>query len=182
MVPYISTFKLSRQLPVPVAFFHPDKMSPGSDTVSPSSNLGGPTPLTRLSIWAYLAIAFVILALAAVISYMIYACYHTVGLRVRLKAETDETVIAGAVKGGWQNLEDPIGETVVERGEGKLTKGRDVGEEKVDVDYRDEHKTDGIVHPWRERSRSGLKGLGIQLERKPQVTRLYFSPSTILTF
>ena len=37
-----------------------------------------------------------------------------------------------AVKGGWQNLEDSSGETVVERGEGRLTKGRDV-EEKVDV-------------------------------------------------
>lgn len=183
MVPYISTFKLSRQLPVPVAFFHPDKMSPGTDTASPSSNLGGPTPLNRLSMWAYLAIAFVILALVAVISYMIYACYHTAGLRVRLKAATGAGVAAGAdgVKGGWQNLEDPSGETVVERGEGRLTKCRYVGE-KVDVDYRDEHKTDGIIHPWSERSRSGLKGLGIQLEREPQVTRLYLSLSKILTF
>ena len=151
---------------------------------SPSSNLGGPTPLGRLSVWAYLAIAFVILALTAVISYMIYACYHTAGLRVKLKTATGEGVAAGtgSVKGGWQNLEDPSGETVMERGEGRLTKGQDAGE-KVDVDYRDEHKTDGIVHPWSERSTSGLKGLGIQIERKPQVTRLfYLSLSTNLTF
>jgi hypothetical protein len=159
-------------------------MSSGSNTTaSPSSNFGAPTPLSRLSIWAYLAIAFVILVLAAMVSYMIYACYYTAGLRARLKAEADEGVGAGAggVKGGWQNLEDPSGETVVERGEGRLTKGRDV-EEKVDVDYRDEHKTDGIIHPWSEKNRSGLKGLGIQLERKPQVTLLYLSLSTILTF
>lgn len=180
MVPYISTLKLSRQLPAPVAFFHPDKMI---NTPSPY-NLGGPTPLSRLSIWAYLSIAFVFLVLAAVVSYMIYGCYHTAGLKARLKAESDESVATGAggVKGGWQNLGDISGdsETVVERGEGRLTKGLDVGE-KVDVDYRDEHKTDGIIHPWGER-RSGLKGLGIQLERKPQVTCLYSSLSSILTF
>ena len=172
MVPYISS-KFSRQLPVPVAFFHPDNMSPGTDTTSPSSNLGGPAPLGRLSIWAYLAIAFVILALTAVISYMIYACYHTAGLRVKLKTATGAEVAAGAggVKGGWQNLEDPNGGTVVERGEGRLTKALDV-DEKVDVDYRDKHKTDGIIRPWSERSTSGLKGLGIQIERKPQVTHL----------
>jgi hypothetical protein len=159
---------------------------PGTDTASLSSNLGGEglgapqhsvyaTPLSRLSIWAYLAIAFVILALVAVISYTIYSCYHMAGLRVKLKTGTGAGVAAGAgvVKGGWQNLEDPSGGTVVERGEGRLTKGLDVGE-KVDVDYRDEHKTDGIIHPWSERSTSGLRGLGIQLERKPQVTRLYF--------
>ena len=185
MVPYI-TFKLARELPVPVALFHSDKMGPGpgTDMASLSSYLGGqaiqnsiyPTPLSRLSIWAYLAIAFVILVLSAVISYMIYSCYHSTGLRVRLKTGTGVGVAAGAdgVKGGWQNLEDPSGETVAERGEGKLSKGLDVGE-KVDVDYRDEHKTDGIIHPWSERSTSGLKGLGIQLERKPQVTRLYLS-------
>jgi hypothetical protein len=96
-----------------------------------------------------------------------------------LKTATGAGVAAGAVgvKGGWQNLEDPSGETVVERDEGRLSKGRDVGE-KVDVDYQDEHKTDGINHPWSERSTSwsGLKGLGIQLERNPQVTRLYLSP------
>lgn len=187
MVPYI-TLKLARQLPVPVDFFHPDEMGPGpgSDTARLSSNLGEgsvapqngiyPTSLGRLSVLAYLSIAFVILVLVAVISYMIYACYHTAGLRARLKAGTGAGVSesAGVVKGGWQNLE---GETVVERGEGRLTKGLDVGE-KVDVDYRDEHKTDGIIHPWSERSTSGLKGLGIQLERKPQVTnRLYFSLS-----
>jgi hypothetical protein len=40
-------------------------------------------------------------------------------LRARLKAETDEGVAAGA--GGWQNLEDPSGETVVERGEGSFS-------------------------------------------------------------
>ena len=191
MVPYIQnlTFKLSRELPVPVAFFHPDKMSPGpgpgpgTDTTSLSSSLGGgeryhhPTPFNRLSIWAYLALAFVILTLAAVISYMIYTCYHTAGLRVKLKTGNGTGVAAdgGVVKGGWQNLEDPSGETgVVERGgEGRLTKDRDVGE-KVDVDYQDERKTDGIIHPWNER---GLKGLGIQLERKPQVTRLCLSLS-----
>ena len=44
------------------------------------------------------------------------------------------TAGAGGVKGGWQNLEDPSGET--ERGEGRLSKGLDVGE-KVDVDYED---------------------------------------------
>lgn len=156
-------------------------MDPGTNATIPSSNLGVRTPLSRLSIWAYLAIAVVILALAAVISYMIYGCYHTAGLRARLKAETDESVAAGAggVKGGWQNLEDPSEEMVVERGEGKLTKGRDVGE-KVDVNYWDEHKTHGIIHPWSERPRSGLKGLGIQLEREPQVTGLYLSLSTFL--
>ena len=182
MVPYISTFKLSRQLPAPVAFFHPDTMSPGTNsTPSPSSNFGAPTPFSRLSIWAYLAIAFVILVLAAVLSYMIYACYYTAGLRARLKAESGEGVAAGAggVKGGWQNLEDSSGETVVERGEGRLTKGRGV-EEKVDVNYRDEHKTDGIIHPWSDKSRPRLKGLGIQLESKPQVTLLYLSLSTFL--
>jgi hypothetical protein len=192
MVPYI-TLKLARELPVPVAFFHPDKMGPGPNTASLSSNLGEgllapqhgiyPTPLGRLSIWAYLSIAFVILALVTVISYMIYVCYHTAGLRVRLKTGTGSSVAesAGVVKGGWQNLEDPGGETVVERGEVRLTKGLDVGDsEKGDVDYRDEHKTDGIIHPWSERSTSGLKGLGIQLERKPQVTnRLYFLLSKI---
>lgn len=174
MVPYISTFKLSRQLPTPVAFFHPDTMSPGTNSTPSPSNFGAPTSLSRLSIWAYLAIAFVILVLAAVLSYMVYACYYTAGMRARLKAESGEGVAASAcgVKGGWQNLEDPSGETVVERGEGRLTKGRDV-EEKVDVDYRDEHKTDGVVHPWSEKNRSGLKGLGIQLERKPQVTLFY---------
>lgn len=159
---------------------------PGTDTASLASNLGGEryaTPLSRLSIWAYLALAFVILTLSAVISYMIYTCYHTAGLRVRLKTGTGASVAAdaGGVKGGWQNLEDPSGETVVERGEGTLTEGQDV-EEKVDVEYRDEHKTDGIIHPWSERNKSGLKGLGIQLERKPQVTRVYVSLSTILTF
>ena len=185
MVPYIPnpTFKLSRELPVPVAFFHPDKMSPGpgTDTTSLASSLGGeryhPTPFSRLSVWAYLALAFVILTLAAVISYMIYTCYHTAGLRVKLKTGTGVAADAGVVKGGWQNLEDPSGETgVVERGgEGRLTKGRDVGE-KADVDYQDERKTDGMILPWNnERSRSGLKGLGIQLERKPQVTRLCLS-------
>ena len=151
-------------------------MDPGPGTnTSPSSNLGDLNPLSRLSIWAYLAIAFVILALVAVVSYMIYACYHTAGLRVKLKTGTGAGVAAdaGRVKGGWQNLEDPSGETVVERGEGRLTNGRDIGE-KVGVDYRDD-KTDGIIHPWSERSSSGLKGLGIQLERKPQVTRLYLS-------
>ena len=157
-------------------------MSPGTNTPSLSNNLGGPTPLSRLSIWAYLAIAFVILVLAAVISYMIYGCYYTAGLRARLKAETGESVATGpgSVKGGWQNLEDPSGETMVERCEGRLTKGLDVGE-KVDVDYRDEHKTDAMIHHWSEKNGSGLKGLGIQLERKTLVTRLYLSLSTILT-
>jgi hypothetical protein len=183
MVPYISTFKLSRQLSVPVAFFHPDKMGPGTHTTSPSSNFEVLTPLSRLSIWAYLAIAFVVLILSAVISYMMYGCYHSAGLRVRFKAETGEGVATGTggIKGGWQNLEDPSGETMVERGEGKLPKGQDVAE-KVDVNYRNEHKTDGVIHSWRDRNRSGLKGLGIQLERKPQVTRLCRSLSTVLTF
>ena len=74
------------------------------------------------------------LVLAAVLSYMIYHCYYTAGLRARLKAESGEGVAAGAggVKGGWQNLEDSSGETVVEMDEDRLTKGRDV-EEKVDV-------------------------------------------------
>jgi hypothetical protein len=79
---------------------------------------------SRLNIWAYLAIVFVILFLAAVVSYMIYCaiyvCYHTAGL-TGLKAESGEGVATGAggVKGGWQNLEDPSGGTVVERGEGR---------------------------------------------------------------
>ena len=154
-----------------------DKMGPETNTPSPSYNFGGPTPLSRLSIWAYLAIAFVILALAAVISYVIYGCYHTVGLRATSEAETGENVAAGTgnVKGGWQNLGDPSGETMVERGEGRLTQDREVEKVDVQVDYRDQHKTDGIILPWSEKGRSGLKGLGIQLERKPQVTRLYLS-------
>ena len=81
---------------------------------------------------AYLAIAFVILVLAAVLSYMIYACYYRAGLRARLEAESGEGVAAGGVKGDWQNLEDSSGETVVEMDEDRLTKGRDV-EEKVDI-------------------------------------------------
>lgn len=119
--------------------------------------------------------------MVTVVSYMLYSCYHTAGLRVRVKTGTDMGVGAGTggVKGGWQNLEDPSEETVVERGKGSgSTKDQDV----VDVNCRDEYKTDGLFHPWNGRSGSGLKGLGIQLERKPQVTRLYFSPSTILTF
>ena len=42
---------------------------------------GGPTLFNRLSMWVYLALAFVVLTLAAVILYMIYTCYHTAGLR-----------------------------------------------------------------------------------------------------
>lgn len=178
----------ARQLPI--AFYHPDKLGPGPGIDPASSNLGEgfgtprhrvyPTPLNRLSIWAYLALAFVILTVVAVISYMLYSCYHTAGLRVRLKTGTGVGVGADAagVKGGWQNLEDPSGETVVEKGEG--AKDQDVGD-KVDVDYRDEYKT-GLIHPWSERNGSGLKGLGIQLERssKSQVMRLYCLLSTIL--
>ena len=83
---------------------------------------------------AYLAIAFVILVLAAVLSCMIYACSYTAGLWAKLKAESGEGVAAGAggVKGSWQNLKDSSGETVVEMDEDRLTKGRDV-EEQADV-------------------------------------------------
>lgn len=153
---------------------------PGIDSTFLSSNLaegfGVPTPLTRLNIWAYLALGFVILAASTVISYMLYSCCHTAGLRAKSKTEIGVGVGAGAggVKGGWHNLEDPSEETMVERGEGsRSTKDRDVGE-KVD-DYRHEHKTGGLIHPWIERDGSGLKGLGIHLERssKPQVTPLY---------
>jgi hypothetical protein len=180
----------ARELPVPVTFYHPDNMSPGpgTDPASLSSNLGEglgtprhlyPTPFNHLSIWAYLALAFVVLAVATVISYTLYMCYHEAGLRVRLKTETGMGIgaNAGGVKGGWQNLEDPVGETVVERGESsKLTKDQDVGE-KADVSYRDEYKIDGLIRPWSKRSGSGLKGLGIKLERssKLQVTLISFT-------
>lgn len=148
---------------------------PGTDQASLSSSLGEAphpsvyrVPFNHLNIWAYLALAFVILAMAAVLSYMLYSCYHTAGLRVKLKTGTSMGVGAstGGVKGGWQNLEDPSEETVVERGEGsRSTKDQDV----VDVNFRDEHETNGLIHPWNERGGSGLKGLGIQLERSSKL-------------
>lgn len=188
----------ARESVVPVAFYHPNNMGPGpgANPVSLSSNVGGsalgtgasprhfyPTPLSHLSVWAYLALAFVILAVVTVISYMIYMCYHTAGLAVKLKSETGIGAKVGAVKGGWQNLEDPGGEmggeTVVKGGEGRLTKDRDVGE-KVD-DYP---QKDMIINHWNEKKASSLKGLGIQLHTslKSQVMCCILSLSTILTF
>ena len=194
----------ARDFPVPISFFHPDHMGPGPGSnptsLSSNTNNGGagalgtgtpprrhvyPTPLSHFSIWAYLALAFVILAVVTVASYMIYTCYHTAGLRARVKPAVDVNA-ASEVKGGWRTLEDVGGDGSVD-GEMTVVEG-EVGDKQVEEkigDYQDGGKKRSMFGPWSERSGSGLKGLGIQLHvsPKPQVIVLYlFSLSIILTF
>ncbi|KAF8815821.1 hypothetical protein BYT27DRAFT_7248866 [Phlegmacium glaucopus] len=163
----------AREFFAPISSYHADDTGPGPgpDTASLSSNLGeggvlgtgAPTQhrlyqasFNHISVWAYLALAFVILAAVTIFSYMVYSCYHTAGLRARSKS--GDAVGAGA-DGGWQSLEDPVGEM----GDGRmLAKDREVGE-KVD-NYQDANKEKDI-NPWSEGRGSGLKGLGIHIHR-----------------
>ena len=140
-------------------------------TGAPQRHRVYPTPLNHLSVWAYMALAVVILGVVTVILYMIYSCYHTAGLRARSKTETGvgTDADAGGVKGGWQTMEDPSGE-----GKGRLTKDPDVGE-KVDG-YQEENK---IISHWGEGKGSGLKGLGIRLHGRSKSQVAHFVPFTI---
>ena len=167
----------AREFGTPMSFY-PEDIGPGPETnpvsLSSNTNVGGgaparhrfdPVSFNHLSVWAYLALAFVILVLVTVFSYMIYSCYHTAEVRITMKPRMDvgasegEGEVKGEVKGGWQTLEDHVGEMTIEGSESRLTKN----EEKVG-DYQNKDHKDDTTNHWSDRRRPGLKGLGIQIE------------------
>ncbi|KDR74373.1 hypothetical protein GALMADRAFT_250252, partial [Galerina marginata CBS 339.88] len=56
-------------------------------------------PFNHLSVWAYLAFAFIVLALVTVFAYLIYSCYHTAKGRM-----DTELVSSGTNETGEENV------------------------------------------------------------------------------
>lgn len=62
-----------------------------------------PKPFKHLSVWAYLAFAFIVLAVTTVIAYAIYSCYHS--SRKKMEAGMSLPAIpVGRDRVTWQDL------------------------------------------------------------------------------